>query len=299
MRVFVTGASGYIGNAVARAFRLHGHEVFGLIRSEKYSQQLLQEEIIPVLGDLQFPEKWESVLDKTGVIAHCAFDMSQQGVEKDEKVLNFLINYASNAETPRTLLYTSGCWVYGNTGDCIADDATPLNPIDLVKWRVEQEKRLLNAECKNLRPLVMRPGCVYGGKGGLTGLWFESAKLGEVNMVENGENRWAMIHINDLGNAYVLAAEKRLSGIALNIVNNDHSKVKDMVTAVAKSMGIGATIKILSEAEAAKQYGAFVEGLLLNQQIQHDYTGLLLGWQPRYPNFIEGIETYLASWRAS
>src|SRR4029450_1243631 len=107
--------------------------------------------------------------------------------------------------TPKTFLYTSGVWVYGSTGDQPADETTPLTPLHLVAWRPAHEQMVLSAT--NVRGIVFRPGCVYGKPGSLTAAWFEGASKGDLSVVGDGKNRWAMVHVDDVAEAYVRAAE--------------------------------------------------------------------------------------------
>src|SRR5439155_674541 len=81
----------------------------------------------------------------------------------------------------------------------------------LVAWRPAHEQLVLQA--KGVRGLVMRLGCVYGGRGGLTGDWFAAAAAGKApTVVGSGHNRWTMVHLDDLADAYVRAAERGRAG---------------------------------------------------------------------------------------
>jgi nucleoside-diphosphate-sugar epimerase len=206
MRVFVTGASGYVGNAVAQAFRQAGHKVYGLVRSQQNAIELYKAEIIPVLGDLRQPESYLKAAENAEVLVNCAFDMSKEGISLDELTLDTFIKIAGKVNLPRTIIYTSGVWIYGNTNSNIADEASPLIPLAKVKWRLKHEEKVLQAAKANIRTIVMRPGTIYGGSGGLTSIWFKSVDNGEPQIIGTGENRWAMVHKDDLGRAYVLSA---------------------------------------------------------------------------------------------
>src|SRR6266550_6901879 len=175
MQVFVTGATGYIGFAVATALRRHGHRVFGLARSDAKAARLTRHEIEPVIGDLAEPKTYAGVAAHCSVLIHTAFDYSADGVAKNKLTIDTLLDAAGRGAQPKTLIFTSGAWVYGDTGDRMVDETTPLNPIKLVAWRPAHEQLVLRAG--GVRGLVIRPGCVYGGAGGLTAPWF--AKPGE------------------------------------------------------------------------------------------------------------------------
>src|SRR6187402_2710796 len=255
MNVFVTGSTGYIGAAVAAAFRRAGHRVFGLARSSEKARALARVEIVPVLGDLAAPESFLAVARGCDVLVHCASENSSSTVARDRAAIDTLLAASHDANAPRALLYTSGVWVYGDTGGRTVDETSPLAPLELVRWRVEHEQRVLAASSSQLRTLVLRPGCVYGGAGGLTAPWFASAVAGEVEMVGDGTNCWSTVHLDDNADAYVLAAERAPGGEAINLGDGTNPQVGEMVAAIAAAAGIPGRIATLSPDEAAERFG--------------------------------------------
>lgn len=298
MRVFVTGATGYIGNAVALAFRHAGHHVWGLARSEDKGRKLQQNEITPVIGDLANISSYSHALNQADVIVHCAFDLAGGPKSETNLIDSILAGTGGSLVTPRAFIYTSGVWVIGNTGKNTAYESTPCHPIDLVKWRSALEERLLKAATPSSRIAIIRPGCVYGGRGSLTSMWFEGSKSGAIEIVGDGNNHWAMIHVQDLAQAYVLTAEKELNGIALNVVDETRHTVKEMALAAAEAAGIPGKVRSLTTEEATKKYGPLTQGLLIDQQISNDRTSRLLGWHPRHKGFIRDIDLYFKSWKS-
>ena len=198
MKVFVTGATGFIGSAVAAAFARAGHEAFGLARSAEKAGRLAAREVVPVLGSLEDPKSWREVADACQVLVHCAVEYSARQWTLNEQTIDVLLASATAAGRPRKVVVTGGVWDYGSTGDRMVDEASPLDPPALVLPRREVEVRVLKASSGSLKTLVIRPGCVYGGPGGLTAAWFESAmKEGAARIVGDGRNRWAMVHRHD------------------------------------------------------------------------------------------------------
>ncbi|HYT05752.1 MAG TPA: NAD-dependent epimerase/dehydratase family protein [Gemmatimonadales bacterium] len=211
MQVFVTGATGYVGSSVATAFRRVGHRVWGLTRSEAKARRLAQQEIQPVIGDLANPKSYADVAAECAVLVHAAFEYSAQGVAKDKTAIEALVEAGRRGARPKTLIFTSGAWVHGDTGDRMVDETTPLNPVALVAWRPAHEQLVLQAP--GVRGLVIRPGCVYGGPGGLTAPWFADASAGKPpTVVGDGRNRWTMVHADDLADAYLRVGESGLGG---------------------------------------------------------------------------------------
>jgi nucleoside-diphosphate-sugar epimerase len=292
MQIFVTGATGYIGFAVATALRHHGHRVFGLARSDAKGARLARHEIEPVIGDLSDPQSYAAVAARCSVLIHTAFDYAEGGVAKNKLTIDTLLDAARRGAGPKTLIFTSGAWVYGDTGDQMVDETTPVNPIKLVAWRPAHEQLVLQAS--GVRGLVIRAGCVYGGAGSLTAPWF--AKPGAI--VGDGRQRWAMVHLDDLADAYVRAAERNLASEIFNVTDRSRFTVLELATAAARAAGYNGEIRPLPLAEAKKTMGDFADALALNQHLDSGKAVRLLGWQPRHGGFLDEVEVFYRAWKA-
>lgn len=299
MRVFVTGASGYIGHAVARAFRDKGHTVYGLVRTKENADLLSLDEIWPIIGEMEKPETYEQALNEIEVVVHCAFENSDQAVQRERTFLDHVLKKFSQGDLSHTFIYTSGVWVYGPTGHKVVDESNTLNPIDLVKWRPEHEQLVLKTTSSILKTVVIRPGCVYGGVGGLTNLFFTSTQNGSVTIVGDGRNRWAMIHVRDLAAAYVRAAEKEISNVVLNVVDDASPTVLGLAEAIAISAGVQGKIHSISQEEGEKLFGPVVQGLLLDQQVNNARVKRLLGWHIHHPAFVKDVDLYYHAWKTA
>src|SRR5258706_13612033 len=116
MRIFITGATGYIGFRAATALRRAGHDVFGLCRSEAKAHRLAKEEIHPVVGDIVKPETYGSIASACTVLVHAAFD-AEGGVVGPDKAVVDAFEFAALARArTKTVIFTSGDWVLGDTG---------------------------------------------------------------------------------------------------------------------------------------------------------------------------------------
>jgi len=298
MKVFITGATGYIGFNVAMAYRRAGHEVWGLTRTEKKARILARHEIRPVVGSMQEPGVWSEAAGGCAVLIHAAVDYETDPFALDQQTVEFLLSLSKRGPQPKTLIYTSGVWVYGDTRGALVDETTPLNPPKMVARRPGIEQLVLNAG--DVRGLVIRPGCVYGYQGGLTGMWFAGAtKENNLSAVGDGANRWTMVHADDLADAYLRAGESGLSGEVFNITDRSRWSVAEMLQAVARATGYTGRIQFVPVADAAKGMGDFAECLALDQHVDGRKAVRLLGWQPKHGGFVDDVDTYFMSWKAA
>lgn len=299
MKVFVTGATGYIGSAVSAAFARAGHEVYGLARSKEKWTRLAAAEVTPVPGTLGDPASYVATADACQVLIHCAVEYSPRQWELHELTLDTLLTSARNSRAPRAILVTSGVWVYGNTGAAAADESAKLRPPLLVAPRPSSDQRILDANDRALRTLVIRPGCVYGGSAGMTGSWFESAeKEGAARVIGDGSNRWSMIHVADLADLYVKAAESAHGGEVFNATDRSRFTVLDCARAASLAAEAGGKVVTVPSEDAKKAMGApYVECLLLDQHVDSSKAARLLHWQPRHGGFADSAARYFTAWK--
>ncbi|MCH7826759.1 MAG: NAD-dependent epimerase/dehydratase family protein [Bacteroidetes bacterium] len=296
MKVFVTGATGYIGFNVAKKFRQNGFKVYGLTHSTDKADKLYKNEIIPVIGNMSDPESFLPVAKNCDLIIHAAVEYSNQLVELDKNVVNAITSIQSNEEK-KTFIYTSGCWVYGNT-DGIADENAILKPAKKVEWRHAVEEIVINSE--NVNGVVIRPGCIYGKEGSLTNIWFnEAVNENKLNVIGDGNNHWAMIHVDDLAELYFKVYLNKCVKEYLNAVDDSHSTVNEMVKAIAQVTNYNEKINYYSVEEGENMMGPLAEPIAFDQQLDNNKAKDILNWQAKFKGFVEDVETYFYSWKNS
>lgn len=296
MRIFVTGGSGYIGSAVALACRRAGHDVFGLVRSAEKGKELVRNEVRPVVGTLQNPESYLSVAKHCSVLIHTAFERTAEAVALDRKTVETLLAASAGGSEPKTVIYTSGVWANGDTKCAAVDETAPPAPIQAVSFRPATEALILGSS--TAKGIVIRPGVVYGGRGGLTGMWFSGAlKDKSVKVIGEGNNHMPPIHVDDLADAYLRAAESGLEGELFLLADASTATAKQMATAAARAAGYQGEVQLWPVADAAKAMGIWVEGLALDQHVDSGKARRLLGWEPKHRPFVEEAQTYFEAWK--
>jgi nucleoside-diphosphate-sugar epimerase len=281
--VFVTGATGYIGRSIARAFRAAGWRVLGLTRDAARAASLAVEEITPVIGTLQDVASWRQAAASADTLVHAAVDYSVDTMALDRATTNALVEISS--KRGGTLIYTSGAWVHGSTGAQVADETTPLAPVEIVAQRPAIENLVLKAT--GVRAIVIRPADVYGRRGGLTAGFFNDQPA-----VGDGSNHWPLVHVDDLANAYVLAAERGNGATVYIVADESQETVANLVAAARRGAGLSGEPKWLSLPEARKAMGGLADALALDQRLSAARARRELGWHPLHPAFTADAETY-------
>jgi nucleoside-diphosphate-sugar epimerase len=286
MRIFLTGASGYIGTAVAERLRAAGHQVTALARSDASAAKLESAGVQPVRGDFSDPKSVGSAAGSAdGVISMATtYDPSIDGPAVDA-ILDAL------AGSNKPFVYTSGIWSHGDTGSKVVDETWPPNPAELVRWRQKVEDRVLEGAKRGIRSVVIRPAIVYGRGGGIPAGFVESArKEGAARYVGTGKNLWPLVHVDDLADLYLLALENAPPGTLLLGVSGPSQRVSEIAAAASRGAGAeGRTVATPLE-EARKKLGAYADALVLDQQASGRRAQELLGWKPRRPDVLEDIE---------
>jgi nucleoside-diphosphate-sugar epimerase len=185
VRILVTGANGYIGSAVAAHLRSRGHTVFGLIRNEKYSNQLLQHEVLPVIGNFDDTDSWKKHLQTIGVIIDTVSphgDTAEAKIAPHLAAAHALADLAKATHTARHYIYTSGCLVYGEYGSQVVDETFETRQPGF-EWRMQLEQQLVGMNTPRFYTSVIRPGWVYGlSWGGYLSSWFRGNDKGEIEV---------------------------------------------------------------------------------------------------------------------
>ncbi len=197
-----------------------------------------------------------------------------------------------------TVIFTSGSWVYGDTGGRpVGESARPATRMLVGAHRPAVERMLLDA--KRVRGLVIRPANVYGGRRGMTAGWFASALSGKAPTVPgNGRDRWPMVHVDDLPTGYLLAAESGRGGEIFHFADHSHSSLLDLVSAATRAAGSPAMVEPVPTSRAAEVMGAYAEVYSMDYLLDSGRAERLLWWKPKHDGFINEAVTYFRAWKA-
>ncbi|MCC6162360.1 MAG: NAD-dependent epimerase/dehydratase family protein [Acidobacteria bacterium] len=280
MRVFVTGATGYIGSAVVDALQRASHEVVALVRHQAKARRLADRGVESAVGTLGNPSTWRQQASTCTGFVHAAFEQSPKGVEIDRIALDTLVDLARAAgeRGPASFIYTSGIWVLGSSPEPV-DETAPLHPTDLVAWRPAHEQLVLDTASDTLRAAVIRPGIVYGGAHGIVSDLLASAENGLMRIVGSGENHWPLVYDRDLADLYARVLVSDEGRGVFHATDGADEQVRTIAEAIVEHRPHPPDIRFVPLAEARAKMGPYADALALDQRIRSPRAHAL-GWNP-------------------
>jgi nucleoside-diphosphate-sugar epimerase len=287
MRIFVTGASGWIGSAVVPELIGAGHQVLGLARSDSSAEAVTKMGAEVLRGDLNDTGALRAgALDSDGVI-HLAFvvpSLTEAATQVDARAIDSFTSALAGSDKP--LVITGATLVTPGRVTTERDELIAAGPIAA---RIENMKSALAAVEIGVRTsLAMLPRSVHGEgerHGFIPQLIALARNRGISGYIGDGATRWPAVHVKDAARLYRLAVEKAPAGSVLNVVGDEGVAVREIAEAIGRKL----TVPVRSL--PAEQFGAIPVPLLTTDMPASSVvTQELLGWQPTHPGLIEDIE---------
>jgi nucleoside-diphosphate-sugar epimerase len=305
MRIFLTGATGYIGAAVLDALVRGGHDVTALVRDNEKAARVTARGAHPVVGNLGEPESYRAAAEAQDGYIHAAFDaVSGRGPAIERLVVEALIAAAkrprtAGSSTPerRLLVYTSGLWVLGQSPEP-ASEESPINPTPMMSWRPDLEELVLSANDHALRTVVVRPGVVYGSGEGIVGDMFKAATNGLVRVVGDGNNHWPLVYDRDLADLYARIVSNEQAEGVYHANDEGDERVNDIVAAIAPHVAFPPDVRHVPIEEARAKMGTVADALLLDQIVRSP-RARALGWTPSLHSVSGNAARLLGEWRSA
>ena len=239
MKVFCTGASGYIGGSVAAHLVAAGHQVAGLVRSPEKADAVRARGIQPLLGTLDDGERLAQAAQTADVVVNAA------SADHKGAVVAMLDALAGSG---KPFIHTSGSSIVGTRAkgqrsDAVFDEDSPITPSPARAARVALNEFILSYRDKACRPVIICPSLIYGSGLGAGAHSVQvpllirlARKRGNAAHAGPGENIWSNVHIDDLVPLYALAIDKAPPG-AFYFAENGEDSMREACVVINRMLG--------------------------------------------------------------
>jgi nucleoside-diphosphate-sugar epimerase len=297
MRVFVTGATGFVGSAVVQELLSAGHHVLGLVRSDASATALAKAGAEVHRGSIDDLDSLRSGAAQSDAVIHTAFDHDfskfADNCRRDRIAIETL--GAALAGSMRPLVVTSGLALGVSGRDATEEDAATL-PSDVMP-RVSEATALRLADEGVCASVVRLPPTTHGaGDHGFVPILIDIARrTGQSAYVADGMNRWSAVHRFDAAVVYRRAIETAHRGARYHAISETGIAFKDIAQAIGEHLKV--PVVSLSPEEAAAHFTWFAKFAAMNLSATSLHTRQVLGWSPKQPTLAEDLAAagYFAS----
>jgi len=292
MNILVTGASGFIGSRLASKLVEKNHSVFGLVHKNK----LANPEIKIIIGDLA--DSSLSIPDeKFDAVFHLAAVTPMEKNKKTIKKVNYegAVNFFNQIKGKTDFfVYVSGLGAFGDPGDKIIDENSPLNPnTNYTKIRLEAQQ-FLEKKCKenSIHFSVAYLGEVYGDGGWFTSQIVKRLKKGSFRMPKAGEYYRCFVHVDDVVNSLIVIAENHAHDQSFVVTDSNPSLFKDFINFTSDKLEVKHPGSVPMFLAKTVMGGDFVKLLTTSIKASNEKISKFYSFQ--YPSYKEGIESFIS-----
>ena len=314
MKVFLTGATGFIGSAVVKELIGAGHQVLGLARTDESAAKLVKLGAQVHRGSLEDLESLRSGAAASEGVIHLGFvhELGQASVSKrlgiifgglsrgimtsfgqtivgiDIKAIEAIGSALAGTNRPFVNVLGTVSLKPGKLGT----EKNPLDPSSVGGIRSASEKAMFALQARGVRPMVVcLPPTVHGdGDKAFVPLMIKAAKKNGVSaFVNDGLNRWPSVHQLDAAHLLRLVLEKGVGGTRYHAVADEGVPVKDIAAVIGRKLNL--PVKAKEGKDASKHFSWLSVFLSVDNPTSSKWTQEQLGWKPTHPNLINDLES--------
>jgi len=297
MRIFVTGATGYIGRVVTEKALAEGHEVYGLSRNEEGDARLKAQGATPVRGELASLDVLRQQSAQAEAVLHLAyihdFTMDYEEVLRiDAAAVDALGQLLRGTGKPFVITSGTAFVEPDPEGGETAEDA-PVAQTFVLQHRIRSERHALRLSEDGVRVSALRlPPYVYGRGGSYFApmLMQMAAKAGESIYVDDGHLRTSDVHVDDAAELYLLAASKAKAGEVFNGTGSTRVTLRAMAETIGEALQV--PVRSVSREEAEAIWGQFLTAFVqIENRASNRKAVEQLGWQPKGVDMLTDIRS--------
>jgi nucleoside-diphosphate-sugar epimerase len=292
MRVFVTGATGFIGSAVVKDLIAAGHQVIGVYRSDEKAPTLAATGAEAYRGSIDDPDSLKDGAARSDGVIHLAFnhDFSKfaANCETDRRVVEALGSVLAGSHRP--LIVTSGTAIAKvPPGQPATEDAPAITASEFPRAASEEAAAAAAAMHGVSASVVRLPQVHDPERQGLISPWIAIAReKGVFAYIGEGRNRWPAAHISDVARLYRLAIEKAEPGAIYNAVGEEGVPARDIAETIGRRLKV--PVKSITPEEAGGYFGWLAHLAARDMPASSALTQKKLGWRPTGPGLLADLE---------
>jgi len=292
MKVFITGATGFIGSAIVPELINAGHQVLGLARSDAGAKSLASAGAEVHRGSLEDLESLRSGAAAADAVVHAAFihDFSKfkENCETDRRAIEALGSALAGSD--RLLLVTSGTGIAAPTPGLLATEEDPPYSGPGAVARIASEEAAASVAARGVRVAVVRLPQVHNPEkqGMVTYAIAVAREKGVSVFVGDGANRWPAVHLLDAARLYRLVLEGGVAGARYHVVAEEGVPFREIAQAIGRRVNVPVVSK--SPEQAAEHFGWLAHFVMMDIPASSERTRKLLGWQPTQAGLISDLD---------
>jgi nucleoside-diphosphate-sugar epimerase len=286
MKVFVTGASGFVGSAVVNELIRTGHQVLGLARSEESAQAIRNAGAEVLMGDLEDLSSLKKGASESDGIIHTGFIHDFSNYANSNEVEKIAINTMGEVlmGTNKPMVVTAGSLGLPLIGGMVTEESVLQIPL-----RTSEPTALALAEKGvNISVVRLAPSTHDKGDKGFVPFIIHQARTnGVAGYPGDGTNRWPAVHRKDAAKLFCLALEKGIKGALYNAIGDNGIETKKIAELIGEKLNL--PVKSLSEEETTKHFEWMSHFILFDNPATSFKTQELLGWKPTEIGLLEDM----------